>query len=74
MAWLDCHCRSRESYVIRITTLDPQRWCTPVNLTEPFMPIGNPVHGETASAKAIDDLTGGDRIVNTRSRDMGSLL
>jgi putative transposase len=25
MAWLDCHCRSRESYVIRITTLDPQR-------------------------------------------------
>jgi hypothetical protein len=28
MAWLDCHCRSRENYLIRITILYPRRQST----------------------------------------------
>jgi transposase-like protein len=35
MARLHCHWRSRESYLIRITTLEFHRKSTPANLTEP---------------------------------------
>jgi electron transfer flavoprotein beta subunit len=35
MAGLDSHCRSRQSHLIRITSLKRHRESTPVNLTEP---------------------------------------
>jgi len=36
MAWLDCHFRISEIYLIRITTREPDRWSIAVNLTKPI--------------------------------------